>query len=202
MEIAPGLSFTKYFSLLQYYLKTGTCRYGLTCRYHHPLSRKNGAPLLLNNLGLPMRKVTSPFLSFFILYYQFRILSLIFKLMLGIGRFLNHAISQDEKPCSYYVRTGSCKFGVLCKFHHPQPGSAGNLFTGPPVYASSGLAFVPSSVVPYAGGVPKSSEFTIPETTYASNALPVRQTYMPVLLSPSQGWSTYMVILFCLNLLV
>lgn len=188
MEIAPGLSLTKYFSFLQYYLKTGTCRYGLTCRYHHPPNRNNGAPLLLNNLGLPMRKVTSPILSFFILYYQFRILSLIVKLILVIGRVLNYAISQDEKPCSHYVRTGTCKFGVLCKFHHPQPGSVGNPFTRPPVYGPSGLAFIP-----YAGGVPKSSEFTVPEITYASNALQVHQAYMPVLLSPSRGWSTYMV---------
>lgn len=89
------------------------------------------------------------------------------------------------------MRTGMCKFGVLCKFDHPQAASAGNFVTGLPAYGSSGLAFVPSSAAPYAGGV---SEFAIPKTTYASSpSLQVPQPYMPILLSPSQGWSTYMV---------
>lgn len=30
-------------------------------------------------------------------------------------------LCQGEKDCSYYMRTGQCKFGVTCKFHHPQP---------------------------------------------------------------------------------
>ena len=30
---------------------------------------------------------------------------------------------QGEKECSYYVKTGLCKFGETCKFHHPQPDS-------------------------------------------------------------------------------
>lgn len=28
---------------------------------------------------------------------------------------------QGEQECSYYVRTGHCKFGATCKFHHPEP---------------------------------------------------------------------------------
>lgn len=30
-------------------------------------------------------------------------------------------LKQGEKECSYYVKTGQCKFGASCKFHHPQP---------------------------------------------------------------------------------
>lgn len=29
-------------------------------------------------------------------------------------------IIQGERECSYYVKTGQCKFGATCKFHHPQ----------------------------------------------------------------------------------
>lgn len=30
---------------------------------------------------------------------------------------------QGEKDCTYYVKTGHCKFGATCKFHHPQPAN-------------------------------------------------------------------------------
>lgn len=51
-------------------------------------------------------------------------------------------LSQGEKECSYYLKTGQCKFGVTCKFHHPQPSgiqvpapTAGPLPVPPPVPA-------------------------------------------------------------------
>lgn len=46
---------------LQYFLKTGTCKYGSTCKYHHPRDRHGAGPILLNILGLPMRQVLIPF---------------------------------------------------------------------------------------------------------------------------------------------
>ena len=42
---------------LQYYLKTGTCKYGSTCKYHHPRDRNGAGPVSFNMLGLPMRQV-------------------------------------------------------------------------------------------------------------------------------------------------
>jgi len=29
-----------------------------------------------------------------------------------------------RKSCPYYMRTGSCKFAVACKFHHPQQAAS------------------------------------------------------------------------------
>lgn len=26
----------------------------------------------------------------------------------------------DQPECQYYVKTGDCKFGAMCKFHHPR----------------------------------------------------------------------------------
>ncbi|XP_010270054.1 PREDICTED: zinc finger CCCH domain-containing protein 12 isoform X2 [Nelumbo nucifera] len=40
----------------QYFLKTGTCKFGATCKYHHPRDRHDTAHVLLNILGLPMRQ--------------------------------------------------------------------------------------------------------------------------------------------------
>ena len=43
----------------QYYMKTGNCKYGSSCRYHHPpevISPK--ADVILSPLGLPLRPVS------------------------------------------------------------------------------------------------------------------------------------------------
>ena len=30
---------------------------------------------------------------------------------------------QGEIECAYYMKTGHCKYGITCKYHHPQmPG--------------------------------------------------------------------------------
>lgn len=41
----------------QYYMKTGDCKYGLSCRFHHPKDRVSVMPnCILNPLGLPIRE--------------------------------------------------------------------------------------------------------------------------------------------------
>lgn len=43
---------------VQYYLKTGTCKFGATCKYHHPREKAGSTGrVLLNVLGLPLRLV-------------------------------------------------------------------------------------------------------------------------------------------------
>ncbi|KAH7331790.1 hypothetical protein KP509_20G050900 [Ceratopteris richardii] len=41
----------------QFYMKTGTCKYGAQCKYHHPHSQPGSArgPPLFNSVGLPLR---------------------------------------------------------------------------------------------------------------------------------------------------
>lgn len=43
---------------------------------------------------------------------------------------------QNETECSYYLRTGQCKFGNTCKFHHPQPTNMMVSLRGSPIYPS------------------------------------------------------------------
>lgn len=45
----------------QYFLKTGTCKYGSTCKFHHPRDRRGAGPVLFNILGLPMHQVLALF---------------------------------------------------------------------------------------------------------------------------------------------
>lgn len=43
---------------VQYYLKTGTCKFGATCKYHHPREKAGSTGRVhLNVLGLPLRLV-------------------------------------------------------------------------------------------------------------------------------------------------
>ncbi|ANM60932.1 Zinc finger C-x8-C-x5-C-x3-H type family protein [Arabidopsis thaliana] len=131
---------------LQYFLKTGACKYGPTCKYHHPKDRNGAQPVMFNVIGLPMR--------------------------LG------------EKPCPYYLRTGTCRFGVACKFHHPQPDNGHS--------TAYGMSSFPAADLRYASGLTMMSTYgTLPRPQ-------VPQSYVPILVSPSQGflppqgWAPYM----------
>lgn len=50
----------------QYYMKTGDCKFGITCRYHHPKDRATPSPTcVLSPIGLPLRPVSTLLLSAF-----------------------------------------------------------------------------------------------------------------------------------------
>lgn len=56
---------------LQYYLKTGTCKFGATCKFHHPRDKAGIAGRVsLNILGYPLRPVRISFFSFNSLQYN------------------------------------------------------------------------------------------------------------------------------------
>lgn len=94
------------------------------------------------------------------------------------------------------MRTGACKFGPACKFHHPQPTSLGTTLpiAGPAAFGSTGSPVLPSSGLPYTGGLPA---WSLPRVPYLSVPhLQAPQPYMPLVVSPSQGiqgWNTYLV---------
>ncbi|KAL6567594.1 RNA-binding, Nab2-type zinc finger [Orobanche gracilis] len=75
-----------------YYMKTGICKFGFSCKFHHPVDRsKPKAPdaeseenVKLTLAGLPRR--------------------------------------EGAIHCPYYMKTGMCKYAAACKFDHPPPG--------------------------------------------------------------------------------
>ncbi|KAK6911225.1 Zinc finger, CCCH-type [Dillenia turbinata] len=77
----------------QFYMKTGDCKFGAVCRFHHPRERHIPAPdCLLSPMGLPLRPLSDgPMFTF----------------------------KQGEPLCIFYSRYGICKFGPNCKFDHP-----------------------------------------------------------------------------------
>ncbi|KAG5252023.1 hypothetical protein OIU76_008233 [Salix suchowensis] len=185
-----------------YYLRTGLCGYGSNCRYNHPIYAAQGTQL---REELPER-IGQPDCGYYIKtgtckygstckYHHPRDRN-------GAGpvsfNVLGLPMRQDEKSCPYYMRTRSCKFGVACKFHHPQPASLGTSLphTGAGAFGSTGSPTVPSSGLPYVGGLPT---WSLPRAPYMPGThLQGPQAYMPVVVSPSQGivpvpgWNAYM----------
>lgn len=103
---------------------------------------------------------------------------------------------QGEKECSYYLKTGQCKFGITCKFHHPQPAGTSLPASAPQFYPP-----VQSPSVPMAeqyGGVSTSLRVARPPLLASSY---VQGAYGPVLFSPGvvpfSGWNPYSVCYDC-----
>ena len=86
------------------------------------------------------------------------------------------------------MRTGSCKFGVACKFHHPPHTS----FGASPVAGSPTSTMIPASG--YVGGFPMWSLPRMPDLSGQG-----LQSYVPPFFSspqgiiPAQSWNSYMV---------
>ncbi|KAK9133189.1 hypothetical protein Scep_012717 [Stephania cephalantha] len=185
-----------------YYLRTGVCGYGSSCRYNHPAYSAQGASY---RVELPER-VGEPDCQYFLKtgvckfgaackFHHPRDKQIATQISLNM---LGLPMRQDEKSCPYYMRTWSCKFGVACKFHHPQPAAAvGTILPvpGATAYGSTGSSIAPASSVPYVAGLPAWSLPRVP--SIAGPFMPSSQAYMPVVLShsqgilPSQRWSAY-----------
>ncbi|CAI9090901.1 OLC1v1025785C2 [Oldenlandia corymbosa var. corymbosa] len=132
----------------QYYLKTGTCKFGATCKFHHPREKAGVAGrVTLNILGYPLRP--------------------------------------NELECAYYLRTGHCKFGSTCKFHHPQPANMMVSLRGSPVYPP-----VHSPTTPGQLSYPMSRASFVPSPRWQSPS-----SYAPVLLPQGvvsvPGWNAF-----------
>ncbi|GAB4836728.1 Zinc finger CCCH domain-containing protein [Ancistrocladus abbreviatus] len=83
-----------------FYMKNGSCKYGVSCRYNHP--ERNGHSIISSpalNIG-----VVNPAAS--------------------ILQALDPRLAQTVGAvhCPFYMKTGICKYGVNCKFDHPPPG--------------------------------------------------------------------------------
>ncbi|KAL6561426.1 hypothetical protein OROMI_017027 [Orobanche minor] len=178
-----------------YYLRTGSCGYGSNCRFNHP---SNGGQVYdaRNTSDLPERagqpdcvyylKTGTCKYGFVCKYHHPKDKQPDF-----IMNVLGLPMRQDAKPCPYYMRMGSCKYGSACKFHHPPPELAGNVLpvVGPVYGSGSGSTVVPSSGATSVGQL---SAASLSKPTYFANSLQLPQSYMPLYLSPAQGWNTYM----------
>ncbi|KAL8195752.1 hypothetical protein R6Q57_025505 [Mikania cordata] len=177
----------------QYYMRTGLCKFGASCKYHHPRQGiGSSTTIALNVSGYPLRPVSSsPFYSFnphinLLAFCDLKI----------------YLLTQGEKECSYYVKTGLCKFGVTCKFHHPQP--AGMIPPPPPQPLSGGpLSAMPTAMYPnvQSPSVVSSQPYGLLASNWPVTGAPfvsgpyLPGTYGPMLTPPGMisfpGWNPY-----------
>lgn len=115
--------------------------------------------------------------------------------------------SQGEKECSYYVKTGQCKFGMTCKFHHPQPvGIAPSPPPPPPPESFSPMAAsvtyqsMQSPVASsqqygvFSGNWPVSRPSLLPGSYLAGSYGP--PVMLPPGMVPFPGWNPYQVSIY------
>nr|VDD14594.1 unnamed protein product [Brassica rapa] len=166
-----------------YFMRTGKCGYGSSCRYNHPVSHVPEA-VFYHREELPER-VGQPDCEYFLktgaCKYGAACKYNHPKDRNGAGPVLFNALGypmrQGEKSCPYYMQKGMCRFGVACKFHHPQTHNA-----------------QPTSF-PFGGSLPVMS---LAPATYEAMSRPQAlhpQAYS-FMVAPPQGWSTFMVCLY------
>ncbi|KFK31098.1 hypothetical protein AALP_AA6G067900 [Arabis alpina] len=184
----------------QFFLRTGLCGYGNTCRYNHPPTHLPHG-VIYHRDELPER-IGQPDCEYFLKtgackygatckYHHPKDRNGAGPVLFNV---LGYPMRMGEKACPYYMHTGSCRFGVACKFHHPHPNNTQPL-NGHSTYAGG----YPSVGYPYGGGLPMMS---LPPATYGAMSrpqVPQPQAYMPYMVAPSQGlclppqaWAPYM----------
>ncbi|GAA0143517.1 RNA metabolism protein [Lithospermum erythrorhizon] len=99
-----------------FYLKTGSCKFGASCRYNHPERYVNPAaaaisppfvPSPVTHLNIGGFTPATSFLQSYAGQTPIVMASTLYPQRPG------------ETECDFYIKTGICKFGDKCRFHHP-----------------------------------------------------------------------------------
>lgn len=181
-----------------YYIRTGLCRFGSTCRFNHPPNRKLAIATARMKGEFPER-IGQPECQYYLktgtckfgatckFHHPRDKAGIAGRISLNI---LGYPLRPNEIECAYYLRTGQCKFGGTCKFHHPQPANMMVSLRGSPVYPPVQSPTTPGQQS-YPGGISNWSRASfVPSprwqgpSSYASLILP--QGVVSV-----SGWNTY-----------
>ncbi|XP_042492285.1 zinc finger CCCH domain-containing protein 43-like [Macadamia integrifolia] len=178
-----------------YYLRTGSCRYGANCRYNHPArtenqGRRSASPE--SRQGFKEKEDLSEIMGQQECKYYLRSGGCKFGKACRYNHsrekpvvplpppapphdfnFLGLPIRLGERECPYYMRTGSCKYGSNCRFHHPDPTAVGG-------------GDIPSGSVslhPSGGSQPVSASWSSPPNETVPYLDPAN-SYVPMMLPP------------------
>ncbi|KAE8681970.1 Zinc finger CCCH domain-containing protein 32 [Hibiscus syriacus] len=125
-----------------YYMRTGYCGYGNSCRYNHPRDRA-AVEAAVRATGEYPERPEEPICQFYLKTGTCKYgASCKFHHPKHGGGSLSHVslniygypLRPGEKECSYYLKTGQCIFGITCKFHHPQPAGTSMPSSAPQFY--------------------------------------------------------------------
>ncbi|XP_057948711.1 zinc finger CCCH domain-containing protein 37 isoform X2 [Malania oleifera] len=109
-----------------FYMKTGSCKYGTSCRYNHP-DRSAAINPPAAAIGHAILASPATNLNIGVANPAGSILQTmdprIAQMTLGLGPTI-YPQRPGQIECDFYMKTGECKFGERCKFHHPIDRSA------------------------------------------------------------------------------
>ncbi|XP_024030975.1 zinc finger CCCH domain-containing protein ZFN-like isoform X2 [Morus notabilis] len=181
-----------------YYIRTGLCRFGATCRFNHPPNRKLAIATARMKGEFPER-IGQPECQYYLktgtckfgatckFHHPRDKAGIAGRVSLNI---LGYPLRPNEMECAYYLRTGQCKFGSTCKFHHPQPTNMMVSMRGSPVYPTVQSPTTPGQQS-YIGGITNWSRASfIPSPRWQGSS-----SYAPMILPQGvvsvPGWNTY-----------
>ncbi|XP_042065808.1 zinc finger CCCH domain-containing protein 67-like [Salvia splendens] len=169
-----------------YFMKFGSCKFGLNCKFNHPPRRKNQNARERTNYREENSEMGGQTECKYYLTSAGCKYGKDCKYSHGSDRssagpmpefnFLGLPIRNGEKECPYYMRTGSCKYGLNCRFHHPEPVTVGGDSTSGYVNGGSFPSQFVSSSSPTSWSSPRSFNETSP--------------FVPAMFPPSQGAPT------------
>ncbi|CAH2043701.1 unnamed protein product [Thlaspi arvense] len=176
-----------------FYMRTGSCKYGSSCKFNHPVRRK----LQVGREKVREREEDVENPKLMECKYYFRTggckygescrfshtkeqTSMASRTELN---FVGLPIRPGEKECPFYMRNGSCKFGGDCKFNHPDPTAIGGV-DSPLFRANNGGSFSPKDA-PQASSTSWSSPRHLNGTGTGTGTAP----FIPVMYSPNRGVS-------------
>lgn len=91
-----------------YYMRNGLCGFGMNCRFNHPPSTRLDVTSPVSSKdefsekpGLPEFQGTAP-----------------------VRNKEEFPERHGQPECLYFLKTGTCKFGASCKYHHPREKAA------------------------------------------------------------------------------
>ncbi|KAG8078876.1 hypothetical protein GUJ93_ZPchr0007g4649 [Zizania palustris] len=183
-----------------YYLRTGLCRFGMSCKFNHPPDR-NLAIASARMKGEYPERMGQPECQYYLktgtckfgptckFHHPIEKAGIDGRVQLNT---LGYPLRPNENECAYYLKTGHCKYGNTCKFHHPELFNVVASPHGSPIYPSvhsSASAGAPS----YSGTMaswsfPRGSFMPSPRWQNPSNYAPL---IVPQGLVQVPSWSSY-----------
>ncbi|CAH8267880.1 unnamed protein product [Arabidopsis lyrata] len=172
-----------------FYMRTGSCKFGSSCKFNHPLARKIQ---IARDNKVREKEEDGGKLGLIDCKYYFRTGGCKYgetcrfnhtlpKSCLASApelNFLGLPIRPGEVECPYYMRNGSCKFGAECKFNHPDPTTIGG---------TDSLSFHGNNGVSIGTFSPKSA-FQASSTSWTSpRHVNGTSPFIPVMLSQTHG---------------
>ncbi|KAG7560105.1 Zinc finger CCCH-type [Arabidopsis thaliana x Arabidopsis arenosa] len=172
-----------------FYMRTGSCKFGSSCKFNHPLARKIQ---IARDNKLREKEEDGGKLGLIDCKYYFRTGGCKYgetcrfnhtlpKSCLASApelNFLGLPIRPGEVECPYYMRNGSCKFGAECKFNHPDPTTIGGT-DSPSFHGNNGVSI--GTFSPKSAFQASSTSWTSPRHVNGTSP------FIPVMLSQTHG---------------